>query len=74
MVSIIVPAYNEAEYHQDALQSIDDHHGSVPCEILVVDGGCTDSNQGLPRDQGSGAKRTVSPCTADEPGSGSCTW
>ncbi len=41
-VSIIIPAYNEGQYLQALLESINEHV-DVPMEIIVVDNGSTDN-------------------------------
>ncbi len=43
MISIIIPAYNEGDYIEETLQSVKEHHGTVPYEVIVVDGESTDS-------------------------------
>ncbi len=42
MISIIIPAYNEENYLEKTLQSIEDQH-FMDYEIIVVANGCTDS-------------------------------
>lgn len=42
IVSIIIPAYNEEQYIDETLRSIDNHHPPLPYEVIVVDNNSTD--------------------------------
>ena len=43
LVSIIIPCYNQGEYIQDALDSININSILYPVEIILVNNGCIDN-------------------------------
>lgn len=52
VVSVVIPALEEAAYLPRTLSSLDTQRATEPFEVLVVDGGSTDGTQAVAREYG----------------------